>query len=42
MKSLRIDWKDRRLLPALDMRQEALVRTVGGDSDTGIIGRGVR
>ena len=24
------------------MRQEAVVWTVGGDSDTGIIGRGVR
>ena len=40
MKSLRIDWRDRRLLQDLYMRQEAVVRRVGGDS--GVIGRGVR
>src|SRR2546425_4584938 len=42
LKSLHIDWKDRRLLQDLYMRQEAVVRTVDGDSDTGVIGRGVR
>src|SRR5437867_7794391 len=42
MKSLHIDWKDRRLLQDLYMRQEAVVRIVGGDSDPGVIGRGVR
>ena len=42
MKCLHIDWKDRRLLQDLYMRQEAVVRTVGGDSDPGVIGRGVR
>src|SRR6184192_1994038 len=42
MKSLHIDWSDRRLLQDLYMRQEAVVRTVGGDSDPGVIGRGVR
>ena len=42
MKSLHIDWRDRRLLQDLYMRQEAVVRTVGGDSDTGVIGRRVR
>src|SRR6184192_607083 len=42
LKSLHIDWKDRRLLQDLYMRQEAVVRTVGGDSDPGVIGRGVR
>ena len=38
MKSLHIDWRDRRLLQDLYMRQ-------GGqwmDSDPGVIGRGVR
>src|SRR6059036_1579565 len=39
-KSLHIDWRDRRLLQDLYMRQEAVVRTVGGDSDPGVIGRG--
>src|SRR2546425_3373565 len=42
LKSLHIDWKDRRLLQDLYMRQKAVVRTVGGDSDPGVIGRGVR
>src|SRR3989441_5886836 len=41
MKSLHNDWRDRRLLQDLYMRQEAVVRTVGGDSDPGVIGRGV-
>src|SRR3989441_10085023 len=31
LKSLHIDWRDRRLLQDLYMRQEAVVRTVGGD-----------
>src|SRR2546425_7656561 len=42
LKSLHIDWRDRRLLQDLYMRQEAVVRTVGGDSDPGVIGQGVR
>src|SRR3989442_13059502 len=42
MKSLHIDWRDRRLLQDLYMRQEAVVRTVEGDSDPEVIGRGVR
>src|SRR3989442_10788107 len=42
MKSLHIDCRDRRLLQDLYMRQEAVVRTVGGDSDPEAIGRGVR
>src|SRR3989441_5769996 len=42
LKSLHIDWRDRRLLQDLYMRQEAVVRRVGGDSDPGVIGRGVR
>src|SRR6059036_882782 len=42
LKSLHIDWRDRRLLQDLYMRQEAVVRKVSGDSDSGVIGRGVR
>src|SRR6267154_5036123 len=42
LKSLHIDWRDRRLLQDLYMRQEAVVRVRGEDSDTGVIGRGVR
>ena len=42
MKSLHIDWRDRRLLLDLYMRQEAVVRVRGEDSDPGVIGRGVR
>src|SRR3989442_6384974 len=42
LKSLHIDWRDRRLLQDLYMRQEAVVRTEGGDSDPGVIGHGVR
>src|SRR5437867_7062777 len=42
MKKLHIDWRDRRWLQDLYMRQEAVVQTVGGDSDPGVIGRGVR
>src|SRR2546425_4965 len=42
LKSLHIDWRDRRLLQDLYMKQEVVVRTVGGDSDPGVIGRGVR
>src|SRR2546425_9815896 len=42
LKSLHIDWRNRRLLQDLYMRQEAVVRTVGGDSDPGVIGRRVR
>ena len=42
MKSLHIDWTDRTLLQDLYMRQEAVVRRVGGDSHPGEIGRGIR
>src|SRR6267154_1448548 len=42
MKSLHIDWRDRRLLQDLYMRQEAVVRVRGEDSDPGVIGRGLR
>ena len=39
---LYVDWKNRRLLQDLYMRQESLIRVEGGDSDPGIVGRGVR
>ena len=42
LKSLHIDWKDRRLLQDLYMRQEAVIRIADGESEPGIIGRGVR
>ena len=42
LKSLGIDWKDRRLIKELYLRQEAVVRIEGIDSDPGTIGRGVR
>ena len=42
MKSLHIAWRDTILLQDLYVRQEAIVRRVGGDSHPGVIGRGVR
>ena len=42
LENLHIDWKDRRLLQDLYMRQEAVVRIANEESDPGIIGRGVR
>jgi len=42
LKDLHVDWKDRRLLQDLYMRQEAVVRIADGESEPGIIGRGVR
>src|SRR5580698_1937762 len=42
LKLLGVDWRDRRLINELYMRQQAVVRVVGGDSEPGVIGRGVR
>ena len=42
LEKLHIDWKDRRLLQDLYTRQEAVARIANGESDPGIIGRGVR
>src|SRR6266853_5658664 len=39
---LQVDWRDRRLINELYMRQDALIRIAGGESEPGIIGRGVR
>src|SRR5207244_5677482 len=40
--SVGVDWRDRRLICQLYMRQEAIVRVADGESEPGIIGRGVR
>ena len=37
-----MDWRDRRMIAELYMRQEAVVRVAGGVSEAGVIGRGVR
>ena len=42
LQSIDIDWRDRRKISELYMNQEAVVRIAGGESDSGIIGRGVR
>src|SRR5688572_20514697 len=42
LKYLHIDWKNRRLLKDLYMRQEAVIRIADGESDPGTIRRGVR
>ncbi len=42
LKNLHIDWRDRRLLQDLYMRQQAVIRIADGESDPGTIGRGVR
>ena len=42
LKELGIDWRDRRLIGDLYMRQEAVIRTANGDSELSVIGRGVR
>ena len=41
LKNLQVDWRDRRLLKDLYVRQEAVIRVAGEDSESGIIGRGV-
>ena len=42
LEGLRIDWKDRKMIKELYMRQEAVVRIGGEESESGTIGRGVR
>src|SRR6476619_5738318 len=41
LQSIGVDWRDRRMISKLYMIQEAVVRMAGGESDSGIIGRGV-
>ena len=42
LKNLHVDWKDRRLLQDLYMRQEVVIRIANEESDPGTIERGVR
>src|SRR6476469_154377 len=42
LQSIGVDWKDQRMISELYINQEAVVRIAGGESDSGIIGRGVR
>ena len=42
LKQLQVDWKDRRLIGDLYMRQQAIVRVADGESEPAVIGRGVR
>ena len=42
LKQLQVDWRDRRLIKNLYMRQQAVVRVADGESEPGVIGRGVR
>ena len=42
LKSLDVDWRDRRMIYQLYIKQEAVIRIADGDSEPGIIGRGVR
>ena len=37
-----VDWRDRRMISELHMNQKAVVRIAGGESDSGIIGRGLK
>src|SRR6476469_9791408 len=42
LQSIGVDWRDRRMISELYMNREAVVRIAGGESDSGIIGRGIR
>src|SRR6476469_8424895 len=42
LQSIGVDWRHRRMTSELYMNQEAVVRIAGGESDSGIIGKGVR
>src|SRR6478609_5520196 len=42
LQSIAVNWRDQRMISELYMNQEAVVRIAGGESDSGIIGRGVR
>src|SRR6476661_6520219 len=42
LQSIGVDWRDRGMIGELYMNREAVVRIAGGESDSGIIRRGVR
>src|ERR1043165_6393374 len=42
LKNIQVDWRDRRMIQALYMNQEAVVKVADGESEPGVIGRGVR
>src|SRR6478609_509523 len=42
LQSIGVDWRDQRMISELYMNQEAVVRIASGESDSGIIGRGVK
>ena len=42
LKNLHVDWKNRRLLQDLYLRQEVVIRIANEESDPGTIGRRVR
>ena len=42
LQSIGVGWRDRRMISELYLNLEAVVRIAGGESDSGIIGRGVR
>ena len=42
LKRIMVDWKDKRMITELYMNQEEVIRVGNGESDSGIIERGVR
>ena len=42
LKKIGVDWRDRRMIAELYMNQEAVIRVGNDETDSGIIGRGVR
>ena len=42
LKEIGVDWRDRRLIADLYMKQEMVVRVDGNNSGPGVVGRGVR
>ena len=41
LQSIGVDWRDQRMISELYMNQEAAARIAGGETDSGIIERGV-
>ena len=41
LREIGVDWRDRRMISELYINQEAVVRAAGGESDPGVIFRGV-